>query len=246
MQVQVEELRPYLLAFDFQQLLVEGLGWDYYRAEPVSVHVDGHVYTLEPAAQKAGFVVYVCGAGADGSVPSYPVRRKIERQVAKLAFEHLIIFVDADRTSQVWQWVKREFGKPAACREQTFHAGQTGEALLQRLQPLFVSLDEEPSLNIALVASRVRAALDAEKVTRQFYGRFKTEIEAFQKFINGITAQGDRDWYASLMLNRMMFLSTSSRSRASWMATWTTFATSCARSRVSMVMVYSRNFTKTF
>ena len=206
MQVQVEELRPYLLAFDFQQLLVEGLGWDYYRADPASVQVDGHDYILEPAAQKAGFVVYVCGAGADGSVPSYPVRRKIERQVAKLAFEHLIIFVDADQTLQLWQWVRRESGKPNTYREQTFHTGQTGEALLQRLQPMFVSLDEEPSLNIALVASRVRAALDVEKVTKQFYERFKTEIEAFQKFINGITAQGDRDWYASLMLNRMMFV----------------------------------------
>ena len=206
MQVQVDELRPYLQAFDFQNLLVEGLGWDYYRADPVSVHVDAHDYTLEPAAEKAGFVVYVCGCDGDDSVPPYPVRRKIESQVAKLAYEHLIIFIDADKTLQIWQWVRRESGKPAACREQTFHAGQTGEALLQRLQPLFVSLDEEPSLNIALVASRVRAALDVEKVTKQFYERFKTELTAFQEFISGITSQGDREWYASLMLNRMMFV----------------------------------------
>ena len=163
MQVQVDELRPYLQAFDFQNLLVEGLGWDYYQAEPVRIHVDGYDYVLEPTAQKSGFVVYVCGPGTDGSVPPYPVRRKIESQVAKLTYEHLIIFIDADKTLQIWQWVRRESGKPAACREQTFHAGQTGEALLQRLQPLFVSLDEEPSLNIALVASRVRAALDVEK-----------------------------------------------------------------------------------
>ena len=206
MQVQVDELRPYLQAFDFQNLLVEGLGWDYYRADPVSVHVDAHDYTLEPAAEKAGFVVYVCGPGADSYVPPYPVRRKIESQVAKLAYEHLIIFIDADKTLQVWQWVRRESGKPAACREQTFHAGQTGEALLQRLQPLFVSLDEEPSLNIALVASRVRAALDVEKVTKQFYERFRAELTAFQNFISGITALGDREWYSSLMLNRMMFV----------------------------------------
>ena len=206
MQVQVHELRPYLQSFDFQNLLVEGLGWDHYRAEPVSVHVDGHDYILEPAAQKSGFAVYVCGPGADGSVPDYPVRRKIENQVAKLAYEHLIIFVDAGQTLQVWQWVKREAGKPAACREQTFYAGQSGEALLQRLQPLFVSLDEEPSLNIALVASRVRAALDVEKITKRFYDRFRTELTAFGNFIDGITAQGDRDWYASLMLNRMMFV----------------------------------------
>ena len=206
MQVQVDELRPYLQAFNFQNLLVEGLGWDYYRAEPASFHVDGHDYTLEPAAEKAGFVVYVCGPGADGSVPPYPVRRKIESQVAKLAYEHLVIFVDAGKTLQIWQWVRRESGKPNACREQTFHAGQTGEALLQRLQPLFVALDEEPSMNIALITTRVRAALDVEKVTKQFYERFKTELTAFQGFINGITAQGDRAWYASLMLNRMMFV----------------------------------------
>ena len=206
MQIQAQELRPYLQSFDFPNLLVEGLGWNHYRVESVGVQVDGHDYILEPTAEKSGFVVYVCGPDADGSVPAYPVRRKIERQVAKLAYEHLVIFIDTSRTLQVWQWVKREPGKPDTCREQTYHAGQTGEALLQRLQPLFVSLDEEPSLNIALVASRVRAALDVEKVTKRFYERFRTELTAFGSFIEGITAQGDRDWYASLILNRMMFV----------------------------------------
>ena len=206
MQVQVGELRPYLHAFDFQNLLVEGLGWDYYQADPVNVHVDGHNYTLEPAAQKAGFAVYVCGPDAEGSVPPYPVRRKIERQVTKLAFEHLIIFVDAGKTLQIWQWVKREAGKPAACREQQFRTGQTGEPLLQRLRTIAFDLAEEDRLNIPLVASKVGKALDVEGVTKRFYERFRTELAAFQGFIDGITARGDREWYASLMLNRMMFV----------------------------------------
>ena len=206
MQVQVDELRPYLHSFDFRHLLVEGLGWDYYRAEPVSVLVDAHDYTLEPAAEKAGFVVYVCGPSADGSVPPYPVRRKIERQVSKLAFEHLIIFADADQSLQVWQWVKREAGKPAACREQEYRAGQTGTPILQRLQTIAFALEEEGELSIFQVASRVGQALDVERVTKRFYERFRTELAAFQGFINGITAQGDREWYASLMLNRMMFV----------------------------------------
>ena len=206
MQVQVDELRPYLHDFDFQNLLVEGLGWDYYHAEPVSIRIDGHDYALEPAAEKAGFIVYVCGPDTDDSVPPYPVRRKIERQVAKLAFEHLIIFVDADRTLQVWQWVKREAGKPAACREQEYRAGQTGAPILQRLQTIAFALEEEGELSIFQVASRVGQALDVERVTKRFYERFRTELAAFQGFIDGITAQGDREWYASLMLNRMMFV----------------------------------------
>ena len=206
MQADIERLRPYLQSFDFRHLLVEGLGWDHCRATPDSVHVAGQGYILEPAAQKAGFVVFVCSPGDDGSVPSYPVRRKIEREAAKLAFEHLIIFVDADRTLQVWQWVKREAGKPAACREQEYRTGQTGAPILQRLRAIAFALEEEAGLNILQVASRVSQAMDVERVTKRFYERFRTELAAFGNFIEGIDAQGGREWYASLMLNRMMFV----------------------------------------
>ena len=53
---------------------------------------------------------------------------------------------------------------------------------------------------------KVLQSLDVERVTKRFYERFREELAAFQKFIDGFTAQGDRDWYASLMLNRLMFV----------------------------------------
>ena len=106
----------------------------------------------------------------------------------------------------MWQWVGRESGKPAACREYAFTGGQSGDALLQRLQGLAFALQEEGELDISSVTSRVKQAMDVEKVTKRFYERFRTELGAFQSFIDGITAQGDREWYASLMLNRMMFV----------------------------------------
>ena len=206
MPVSIERLRPHLQTFDFTRLFVEGLGWNYYQAEPLPVLVNGREYSLKPVAEKSGFAVYECDSSVDNNIPQYPIRRKIESEIAKRTFEHLIIFTDPGRKAQVWQWVKRETGKPTVCQEIPFVAGQSGDHLLQRIQPLFVSLEEEPSLNIALVASRVRAALDVEKVTKRFYDHFSTELTAFGEFIDGITAQGDRDWYASLMLNRMMFV----------------------------------------
>ena len=206
MTISLEELRPHLQAFDFPRLFVEGLGWNHYQAEPLAVQVKEGEYWLKPVAEKAGFVVYECASRIDDNIPPYPVRRRIESQAAKLAFEHLIIFVDPNRKEQVWQWVRREAGKPTAYREYAFREGQSGDRVLQRIQSLFISLDEEPSLNITTVASRVRAALDVEKVTRRFYNRFRTELTAFGKFIDGITVEDDRDWYASLMLNRMMFI----------------------------------------
>ena len=202
----VEDLRPYLRSFDFRRLFVEGLGWNHYSGQPIQAAAEGSDYTLQPLAEKSGFVVYRCAPAADGGVPPYPVRRRIEHRIAKLAFEHMIVFVDAKQTTQVWQWVKRERGTPAACREHTFQAGQGGDPLLQRLGTLAFSLDEEDGLSIPVVASRVRQAMDVERLTKRFYERFKKELAAFQGFIDGITVQGDREWYASLMLNRMMFV----------------------------------------
>ena len=183
MPVSIEELRPHLQAFDFPGLFVEGLGWDHYRSEPLPVKVDEREYSLKPVAVKAGFVVYECDSGADNDIPPYPIRRKIDSQVAKLAFEHLIVFVDPRRKAQVWQWVRRATGKTAACREYAFHEGQSGDHVLQRLQRSAFAIEEEGSLSVPVVTSRVRAALDVEKVTRRFYDRFRKELTAFGNFI---------------------------------------------------------------
>ena len=207
MTVTIEELRTHLKAFDFQRLFVEALGWDHYRAESVAAVVGDREYSLTPAAEKAGFAVYVCDPGKDGKVPPYPERRKIENRISKLAFEHLIVFVDTDRTTQKWQWVKKESGKTPVCREQEFHAGQSGEPILQRLRDVAFTLkDEAEGVSISDVTTRVHKAFDVDKVTKRFYEHFRVELTAFGNFIDGITAQGDRDWYASLMLNRMMFI----------------------------------------
>ena len=206
MNIETSELQPYLQEFDFEGLFVEGLGWNYYDVQPNIVQIDDHAYSLNPVAEKAGFVVFQCTSMFSKDVPRYPIRRKIESQVAKMAFEHIVIFVDGDRKEQVWQWVRREPGKPPVCREHPYYAGQNGNPLLQRLQAIAVTLEEEPAINISAVASRVRAAMDVEKVTKRFYDQFRKELTAFEEFIDGIDAQTDRDWYASLTLNRLMFV----------------------------------------
>ena len=201
------QLRPYLQAFDFNGLFVSGLGWNHCPGNPLRITIDDFTFGLEPVAEKAGFAVFVCAPDADGAIPPYPIRRKIEHQVAQRAFEHLIIFVDEPSASQIWQWVKRETGERPAYREMQYRTGQSGNVLLQRIQAIAVSLEEElQGIGIAEVVSRVRRAMDIERVTRRFYDRFRGELTAFQSFIDGVTTQGDREWYASLMLNRMMFV----------------------------------------
>ncbi len=198
-------MRERLRSFDFVGLLVEELGWNHHRGAAITVIAQEQHFRVTPIAEKAGFVVWRCEAN-DGRLPKHSIRRQVETKVTKLSFEHLIVFVDDAQTEQVWQWVRREHGKPDASREYTYRAGQSGEPVLQRLRALRFGLHEERDLTIALVADRVTGALNAEKVTKRFYNSFQRELRAFQDFIEGIEASTDIDWYASLMLNRLMFI----------------------------------------
>src|ERR1043166_347216 len=197
--------RSYLRDFDFRSLFVEELGWDRY-ATTLDVVAEDQKFTLTGIAEKHGLVVLTCPAQANGSIPDYTTRRKIEAQVAKSAFEHIIIYTDTAKTTQIWQWVKRELGKPAACREHTYNINQPGDALIQKLDAIVFSLAEEESLTTVAVAGRVRVAFDVERITKRFYDRFKTEHAQFLKFIQGIPDEEMKRWYASVMINRLMFI----------------------------------------
>ena len=200
-----EKIRKYLEDFDLRSLFIEELGWDH-GGENTEVAVASKTFVLEAIAHKRGMVVYQYVADTDETFPDHPTRQKIEKAVAKTVREHLIVYASPDRRAQHWQWVKREPGKPDRQRSEAYHQGEAGERLIQKLEQIVFTLDEEDDLTIVDVSGRVRAAFDVEKVTKKFYDRFKQEHRAFLDFIEGIQNIADREWYASLMLNRMMFI----------------------------------------
>ncbi|MBE3560642.1 MAG: SAM-dependent methyltransferase [Ktedonobacteraceae bacterium] len=56
------------------------------------------------------------------------------------------------------------------------------------------------------MSEHARQTSNIEKITRRLYDRFKKAHTAFLNSIEGISDQSDREWYASLMLYRLMFL----------------------------------------
>src|SRR6266700_1169064 len=49
-------------------------------------------------------------------------------------------------------------------------------------------------------------AFDIERVAKKFFTRFQIEHKKFLTFIDGIASQDDGEWYASIMLSRLMFV----------------------------------------
>ncbi|MBI4778040.1 Eco57I restriction-modification methylase domain-containing protein, partial [Candidatus Desantisbacteria bacterium] len=191
--------------FQFTELFNE-LGWDYVK-KAEKVVLNETEYLLNAVADKKGFVIFVCTASNNENIPDYSIRKKIDNIITKLYFEHLIIFCDAAGRHQIWQLVIREQGKPVVTRETHYYSHQEPELLFQKLKGLFFSIDDEDRISIVDVKSVVTEQFNtnAEKVTKKFYEGFKKEHTAFLEFIKGIDDQLNMDWYASLMLNRLMF-----------------------------------------
>ena len=198
--------RPLLHRGDLATLFVEELGWEPCR-QKLTIRAGEHDFSFAAVAEKRGFVAWLCES-FNGSLPDHATRLRLDRELTQTSFEHLVVFANGDHARQSWMWVRREPGRPVSARTHEYLRGQAGDSLLQKLQFLFVSLDEEEQGEISTVtiAGRARAAFDVERVTKRFFEDFRKQHGTFLEFIKGIPNKGDHEWYASVMLNRLMFL----------------------------------------
>ncbi|MFN9398729.1 MAG: Eco57I restriction-modification methylase domain-containing protein, partial [Dolichospermum sp.] len=172
---------------------------------PIYLSVNGENYTIKAISQKRGLMVYHC-LPENGILPNSQIRKKIDIEVTSYSQEHLIIYTDKGQEKQIWQWVRREPGKPVTSRENHYHVQQSGEGLIQKLETIFISIKEEENLTLLEVTKKTKKAFDVDNVTKKFYDQFKKEYKTFLDFIDGIPVKFDQEWYASLMLNRLMFI----------------------------------------
>jgi hypothetical protein len=205
MNFDIERVGHLLSSFDFPRLFVEELGWDRHNAT-LNVSASGETFSLKAVAEKRGAVAWVCEPDGEGAIPQKTVRLLIDREVSKSAFEHIVVFVNAAKDSQVWVWPRRVPGRPIALVDHPWRAGRQNTNLIQRLRGLVFTLDEENDLQLPDVTTRLEASLNADRVTKRFYEQFAQEHRTFLSFIDGIENVADREWYASLMLNRLMFV----------------------------------------
>jgi hypothetical protein len=200
-----KQFKQYIEEFDFTGLFNQ-LGWSYLD-EQTPVKLNEETYLFHSVAEKGGFRILVFKPAKYQDLPEYATRLQLDRKIGKLYREHLIIFCDKNNATQIWQLFVKHLGKPSRLSETRWHKGQEPELLYQKTSNLFFTLDQEENITIADVVDVVNAnfSKNVEQVTKKFYENFRKEHKKFIEFIEGITVVTDREWYASLMLNRLMF-----------------------------------------
>lgn len=199
-----KEFSEFIKDFKFRELF-NYMGWNNDKIS-IPIAIETNVFELKSIAEKSGFKILVCNSNKD-KIPTYEIRKQIENKVTKLFQEHLIIFINELKKEQIWHLVIRQANKPSKLIETKYNISQDPELLYQRTSGIFFELDEEDKITIIDVKQRVSSNFNAnaEKITKKFYEKFKKEHKSFLEFINGIKSKVDNEWYASLMLNRLMF-----------------------------------------
>jgi hypothetical protein len=210
MPLNFQTTRQHLQDFDFRKLFNE-LGWNNppHALQPADAEAKGGLrFHRVPVAELSGITVFAITT-TEGATPEPNDCSAIHAAVTKIAAENILIFTDKARTQCLLYWVKREAGKSFR-RPHRYIKGQPGDLFISKLDALRVDiseLDKDGNLAPGEGNRRVKRALDVERVTKNFYDQFQKEHAAFLKsFADCIPVKGDAEWYASVMLNRLMFV----------------------------------------
>ena len=199
-----ELFSEYIKSFNFKGLF-NYLGWDNIRTSFPSITVKDVDYSFTPIAQKSSFIIVECRS-SNGKIPTYSIRSKIDNEFKKQVQEHMIIFCNNKQSEQVWVYSYTFNGKSRKT-EVIYNISQDTERLYERASGLFFSIDEQENITIFDVTQRMSDsfAVNSERVTKKFFEGFKRQHTKFIDHMDGISEAMDQEWYASIMLNRLMF-----------------------------------------
>ena len=198
----INTARELLQGFRFGELFLE-LGWGRPAGRTIAI---GDL-EAKPIAELAGVVVFEV-TSQSGEIPLAAARLLAHREIRRLHHEHLLVFCDGERRQSLWSWARAE-GSKLTPIPHLFTRGQTGELFLPTLAALHVDLselDQEGRIDVLKIAEKLRTALDAERVTKKFFREYQEQHDRLLDDIDGIPDERDRRWYASVLLNRLMFV----------------------------------------
>lgn len=200
----------YINEADFRGLFLMELGWNKPKGNPrlLPIVIDETEYRFICVAERNGLQVVVTDVE---NIPSTSLARRIDAQLRKQAQDYIAIYKSNDTNGHhAWVVPVKNVDKRDLVSIE-YESPSKADFLLQKLD--CITFDPTETTTIVDVKEGVHRAfaVNAEKITKDFYSGFKKEHTAFAKFISGIDdniavkENRNKQWYASVMLNRLMF-----------------------------------------
>ena len=199
----------YISDSNFQELFIRQMGWNNPQGQTdFDITIEDTTYELSQIAERNGFQVLTCKVS---EVPSSSLCKKIDSRLRRFANDYICIFHIPNTEHHLWVVpVKKVEKRDLVLVEYT--SADKADFLFDKIERISFELDERTT--IMDVKDRIHEGfiINSERITKDFYTGFRKEHTNFAKYITGIDDEitdlkknRNKQWYTSVMLNRLMF-----------------------------------------
>ena len=199
----------YISDSNFQELFIRQMGWNNPQGQTdFDITIEDTTYELSQIAERNGFQVLTCKVN---EVPSSSLCKKIDSRLRRFANDYICIFHIPNTEHHLWVVpVKKVEKRDLVLVEYT--SADKADFLFDKIERISFELDERTT--IMDVKDRIHEGfiINSERITKDFYTGFRKEHTNFAKYITGIDDEitdlkknRNKQWYTSVMLNRLMF-----------------------------------------
>ena len=202
--------QSYIKAANFRELFITEMGWNNYQGQAAlpPIVVEETEYLFATIAERNGFQILHCEVK---TIPSASLCRRIDIKLRRSANDYIAIFVEQGTEHHLWMAPVRQVEKRNVVTIE-YESAKQADFLYSKVGDLSFDLDEQTTIVDVKQRVQLAFAINSEKITKDFYAGFKREHDAFAAFISGIDdnitdlkSNRNKQWYTSVMLNRLMF-----------------------------------------
>ena len=199
----------YISESNFRELFILEMGWNNPNGQTnFDLTIDETVFDFTQIAERNGFQVFTCEVP---SIPTSSMCKKIDSRLRRLANDYICIYHLPQSEHHLWVVPVKKVEKRDLVLIEYMSAAKA-EFLYDKMERISFDLDERTT--IMDVKERIQGGfiINSEKITKDFYTGFRKEHTSFAKYITGLDDEitdlkknKKKQWYTSVMLNRLMF-----------------------------------------
>ena len=209
MNISRNTFNQYIADSDFRTLFIREMMWNNPMGQTqFDIVVEDVTYTFEQIAQRNGFQVLTCNVD---NIPTSSLAKKIDTQLRKQANDYICIYCLPNSQHHLWVVPVNKVEKRDLVLVE-YSSAESASFLYEKMDGLSFDIDDTTTIMDVKECVQTAFIVNSEKLTKDFYAGFKKEHAGFAKFITGIDddikdvkKNKNKQWYTSVMLNRLMF-----------------------------------------
>ena len=200
----------YIQANDFKGLFITEMGWNQFKgqADMPPIDIEGKSYQMTTIAERNGFQIITCPVQ---HIPTSSLCKKLDYKLRNMAYDYICIFYLPGTAHHQWMAPVKTVEKRDIVTIE-YESADKADFLFAKIDSLSFDLGQQTTIVDVKEQVQHTFAVNSEKITKDFYTGFRKEHKAFADFITGIddhitdvAKNKNKQWYTSVMLNRLMF-----------------------------------------